>query len=66
MFLHFIGTVSNDVADLKPEKEQRKRQKNHICISKMIINPKKSWEKNGLFWMGQEECFEWHLNKRYL
>ena len=27
LFLPFIGTVSNDVADLKPEKEQRTRQK---------------------------------------
>ena len=34
-------TVSNDVAAWKPEKEQRRRQKKHICISKMIINPKK-------------------------
>uniref|UniRef100_UPI0011C4971E hypothetical protein n=1 Tax=Enterocloster aldenensis TaxID=358742 RepID=UPI0011C4971E len=27
LFLPFIGTVSNDVADRKPEKEQRRRQK---------------------------------------
>ena len=27
LFLPFIGTVSNDVADLKPEKEQRTKQK---------------------------------------
>ena len=28
----------------------------------MLINPKKSWEKNGLFWVGQEGGFRLHLN----
>ncbi|WP_138669605.1 hypothetical protein [Hungatella hathewayi] len=41
-------TVSNDVAARKPEKEQRIRQKKHICISKMIINPKKAGKERAV------------------
>jgi len=51
-------TVSNDVADLKPEKEQRMRQKKHICISKMIINPKKAGKRMGCFGWDKRADFD--------
>ena len=31
----------------------------------MIINPKKSRKKNGLFWVGQEGEFRLHLYRDY-
>jgi len=51
-------TVSNNVADLKPEKGQRRRQKKHICISKMIIIPKKAGKRMGCFGWDKRANFD--------
>ena len=53
-----VVTVSNDVADLKLKKEQIRRQKKHICISKMIINPKKTGKRMGCFGWDKRANFD--------
>ena len=51
------------VSQCKAGKRSREQgRKNQIRKSKNKENPENKLERKGLFWEGQEECFQWHLN----